>query len=343
MGKLVSVIIPVFNVEKYLSTCVESVIKQTYDEIEIILVDDGSEDSSGAMCDQLAITDSRIRVVHKQNAGLGYARNTGLEMANGEFVVFLDSDDYIDTRMIERLVNKSAETDSDTVFCGLTRVYEDGNKVCVPAFYNDRSFTGKHIIDNVLLEMVGSKPQDSEDANLFMSVWHALYSMDVIKQNDVRFPSEREIMCEDIMFHIKYLRYANKVTYISDCLYYYRVNPKSLSQVYDPTRFERQKTLSRAIIDELDKFVDSKEYLVREQRRLLGGVRMQIQAIVASKEKNKLQLIKEICEDSMIQEVLETYPYRLNPFRHKVFNICVKYKNAMTLWLLSKVIMFTRK
>lgn len=335
MGKLVSVIIPVFNVEKYLSTCVESVLNQTYNEIEVILVDDGSEDSSGAMCDQFAITDSRIRIVHKENAGLGYARNTGLEMANGEFVVFIDSDDYIDTRMIERLVNKSVETDSDTVFCGLTRVYEDGNEVCVPAFYNNRSFVGKQIIDNVLLEMVGSKPQDSEDANLFMSVWHALYSMDVVKQNDVRFPSEREIMCEDIMFHIKYLRYANKVTYISDCLYYYRVNPKSLSQVYDPTRFERQKTLSRAIIVELDKFVDSKEYLIREQRRLLGGARMQIQAIVSSRENNKLQLIKEICEDKEIEKILTTYPYQLNPAKHKYFNMCMKYKKIFLIYLLT--------
>ena len=343
MKDMVSIIVPVYNVEKYLDKCVDSIVHQSYKELEIILVDDGSKDSSGQLCDKWKQIDNRIKVIHKPNAGLGYARNSGLDIATGKYIMFVDSDDFIDEKMVEKLYVKMQTTESDTVFCGLNRVYPDGRSVEVPAAYNDQSFEGADIINNVLLEMVGSKPQDTEDANLFMSVWHALYSKDVVDKWNIRFPSERIIMCEDIMFHIQYLRYASKVTYISEGLYYYRVNPKSVSQIYDRTRFERQKVLSEAIISELDKFVDPTEYLVREQRRFLGGARMQIQAIVGSKEKHKIKLIKEICEDSMIQEVLETYPFRNNPFRHRVFNICVKQKAAIVLWLLSKAIIFTRK
>lgn len=343
MKELVSVIVPVYNVEKYLDKCVNSIVRQSYEKLEIILVDDGSKDTSGMLCDRWKQMDSRIRVIHKQNEGLGFARNSGLDIANGDYVMYIDSDDYIAQDMIEILINKSKETNSDTVYCGLTRVFIDGTEGSMPLIYDNRSFAGRKIITDILLEMIGSKPQDGEDSNFFMSVWHAIYSMDIIRKHNIRFVSERQIMCEDIMYHIDYLRYAKKVTCIKDCLYYYRVNPKSLSQVYDATRFERQKVLSRAIIDALDEFVDSKDYLVREQRRFLGGARMQIQSIVASKEKDKVGLIHSICRDRDIKEILNVYPYRENPFKHQIFNWAMKHDYSVVLLLLSKMILILRR
>lgn len=335
MKELISVIVPVYNVEKYLDKCIDSIVHQTYEELEIILVDDGSRDSSGELCNKWQRKDSRIKVIHKENAGLGFARNSGLDIATGQYVLYIDSDDYISVNMIEKLYKKSKETQSDTVYCGLTRVFVDGSETPVPAIYDNRSFTGDQIINDVLLEMVGSKPQDKEDANLFMSVWHAIYSMDIIREHNIRFPSERQIMCEDIMYHIDYLRYARKVTYISDCLYYYRVNPKSLSQVYDATRFERQKILSNAICAALATFVPEKDYLIREQRRLLGGARGQILAIVASNEKKKAAIIKSICSDEIVQNVLAIYPYGKNPVKHRIFNFGLKHKIVVLLYILA--------
>ena len=343
MKDLVSVIVPVYNVEQYLDKCVDSIVHQSYKKLEIILIDDGSKDSSGQLCDKWKQMDNRIKVIHKQNEGLGFARNSGLEIATGKYIMFVDSDDFINEKMVEKLYVKMQITKSDTVFCGLNRVYPDGRSVEVPAVYNNQSFEGADIINNVLLEMVGSKPQDKEDANLFMSVWHALYSKDVIDKWGIRFQSERIIMCEDIMFHIQYLRYASKVTYISDGLYYYRVNQKSVSQVYDRTRFERQKILSRAITTELSKFIKPEDYLVREQRRLIGGARMQIQAIVGSNEKYKLELIKNICADEEIQSILKSYPYYKNPLKQRVFNFFMKYKLTWMLWGLSKAMLVLRK
>ena len=116
---LISVIIPVYNTKKYLEQCIKSTLSQTYDNIEIILVDDGSTDGSGDICDKYAMENSNIQVVHKLNAGLGMARNTGLELVNGTYVAFLDSDDYISPHMIENLYKKILEEN-----VSVCRVYE---------------------------------------------------------------------------------------------------------------------------------------------------------------------------------------------------------------------------
>lgn len=328
MEALVSVIVPIYNVEEYLDQCIDSIVHQTYSNLEIILVDDGATDSCPQKCDLWKEKDNRISVIHKKNAGLGFARNSGLEMASGEYVMYVDSDDYISGNMIERLTDVAERTKSDTVFCGLTRVYVDGSEAAIPAAYNDQTFERGEIVDKVLLEMVGSRPENQEDANLFMSVWHALYSMEIIREYAVRFPSERQIMCEDIIYHIDYLRRAQRVTYIADPLYFYRVNPKSLSQVYDSTRFERQKILSQEIRTRLCEFVSADKVNLREDRRFLGGVRAQMLATMASQEKHKRQLIKAICEDAEVKCVLMRYPYQRNPMRHRIFNFAVK--NHMT-------------
>jgi glycosyltransferase involved in cell wall biosynthesis len=337
MDALISVVVPVYNVEKYLDACVKSIVSQTYKNIEIILVDDGSKDLSSSKCDDWKKRDKRIKVIHKINAGLGFARNSGLDVATGKYVIYIDSDDYIANNMIEKLLNKAIETESDTVYCGLTRVFADGTEEAIPAIYNNQSFEGEEIIDKVLLEMVGSKPQDDEDSNLYMSVWHALYSMIVINRYNIRFQSERQNMCEDIIYHIDYLRHANKVTYIQDPLYFYRFNPKSLSQVFDATRFERQKSLYNEIRKRMCIFIPEEKVYLREDRRFLGGIRSQILAIVASNEKYKLKIVNEICKDPEVKNILIRYPYRKNPIKHKLFNIGLRHSLTVLVYILAYV------
>ena len=126
---MISVIIPVFNVEKYLPKCLDSVINQTYKNIEIILVDDGSKDSSGRICDEYAQQDSRIIVVHKENGGLSSARNAGLDIATGDYVMFVDSDDYVEPYFCEIPLKLAKENNVEIVSFGYYRVYEDGRKI----------------------------------------------------------------------------------------------------------------------------------------------------------------------------------------------------------------------
>ena len=122
----ISIIVPVYNVEKYLNKCVESIIENTYKKIEIILVDDGSTDKSGEMCDELSERDSRIKVIHKLNGGLSSARNAGLEIATGEYISFVDSDDYIAPIMYERMMDAAIKNNADIIQCGVYKVSETG-------------------------------------------------------------------------------------------------------------------------------------------------------------------------------------------------------------------------
>ena len=117
-GPLISVVVPIYNVEQYLERCIDSILHQTYEHLEIILVDDGSPDNSGAICDSYLSLDQRIKVIHKRNGGLSDARNAGLEMASGEFIAFIDSDDTIMPEMIEKLYERIDTDRSDMAFCG---------------------------------------------------------------------------------------------------------------------------------------------------------------------------------------------------------------------------------
>lgn len=126
MSDLISVIVPVYNVEQYLEKCVDSIKNQSYPHLEILLIDDGATDSSGQLCDTLAETDSRIKVFHKVNGGLSDARNYGMQKASGAFILFLDSDDYIHPHMIESLYEQMIKEDADVSVCNIMNVYETG-------------------------------------------------------------------------------------------------------------------------------------------------------------------------------------------------------------------------
>ncbi len=171
MGALISVIVPVYNVEKYLDKCVNSLISQTYGNIQIILVDDGSTDSSGSICDSLCRSDPRIQVVHKKNGGLSDARNAGIEIARGEWYSFIDSDDFITSDTIERLYNSAVQNDCQISACNMIRIFDDGS---TELFY-------KPVAEPTVW--------DEQDRFLTLrqpSVCNKLFHRDLFK--DVRFP-----------------------------------------------------------------------------------------------------------------------------------------------------------
>ena len=147
---LVSVVVPVYNVEKYLDRCVQSVVGQTYDNLEIILVDDGSTDGSAVICDNWASSDGRIKVIHKKNAGLGMARNSGMDSAGGKYIFFFDSDDYVDTKTVEKCVSTAEKNDSDAVIYALCDVYDDGRTSEKEIVTDKTFFVGDEVQNEVL-------------------------------------------------------------------------------------------------------------------------------------------------------------------------------------------------
>lgn len=236
----VSIIMPVYNVEKYLRKSLESLINQTLKNIEIIVVDDGSTDNCSNICDEYKNRDSRIKVIHKKNQGLGLARNSGLDIAKGEFISFLDSDDDVDSNFYENLFYTAKKYNADAVWGEFKRIDDNGN---ILEKWQDgvekNQYLGNEIINEVLPDMINGKK-----IRIPKSVWSWMYKREIIDKNKVRFCSEREYISEDLIFQLNLLPLCKNIAKSkNEAYYYYRINNKSLSRVYKKERFEKVKKL----------------------------------------------------------------------------------------------------
>lgn len=217
MEDLISIIIPVYNVEKYISKCIKSIIEQTYSNLEIIIVDDGSDDESGKICDEFAIMDERIRVFHTLNYGVSHARNIGIENANGRYIGFVDSDDFIELSMYQNLINSAKRDKCKIVVCGYKIVSKGiSRKSDINNVYK--------IIDNkeVLKEIFfGNKIQGF--------LWNKLFDSSLFKSTRL---DEKMDMCEDLYIVCKLINKVKKVSYISNSLYNYVLREDSTTNSF---------------------------------------------------------------------------------------------------------------
>lgn len=220
--KKISVIVPVYNVEKYLSQCLDSIIHQTYKNLEIILVDDGSTDSSGLICDNYSQKDKRIKIIHKCQGGLSDARNAGLKIATGEYISFIDSDDFIDKNMYSILINNTQKYNSDIVWFNYYN------------YYSKKHFINSSIIKNNDLYDLSSSDKIKFAKNLFYQykmdahVWAKPYKRSIF--NNIKFPYGK--LFEDIFVLLPILSNAKIISTIPDCLYFYRNRSESIVNQY---------------------------------------------------------------------------------------------------------------
>lgn len=234
---LVSVVLPIYRTEKYLDRCITSVINQTYRNLEILLIDDGSPDHCPAMCDSWAKKDSRIKAVHKANAGLGMARNTGIDHASGDYICFFDSDDYVAEDTIEKALHLAKQEQSDVVLFGLHNVNTAGQVVASVIPQSDKTtYAGAEVQQVFLPDLVAGAP-DSPRKDLYMSACLCLFSMEMIRKSGWRFVSEREIISEDVYSLLCLYRHVGRVSVLPEGKYYYCENGASLSRTYRKDRF----------------------------------------------------------------------------------------------------------
>lgn len=283
----VSVIIPCYGVEKYLDRCINTIVNQTLKDIEIILVDDGSPDRVPAMCDEWASKDSRIKVIHKKNEGLGYARNSGLKIAKGEYVAFVDSDDYVDVRMYETLYSATEYGLYDAVYGGLRQETKEGGFKYFHDYSQIRTFHSNEM-PRLALSFV-DKTELNENERLFMSVWHSIYKMKVIRDNGILFFSERQILSEDMPFQIQFLQHSTNIKFIPDYLYTYCLNESSLTHNIRYEKIEAAIRLRELLIGLLNNESDGQNYVDKE---FYIRVRNLISRMVRGKVYPYLELIR---------------------------------------------------
>ena len=221
---LISVIVPIYNVESYLNRCVESIVNQTYQNLEIILVDDGSPDNCSQMCDCWAGKDNRIKVIHKQNGGLSDARNAGMKIAKGDVISFIDSDDWIDLKFFEAMFNVMQDDESDIVSCGVKWVDEDGELLRTASVEAHEMLNTHDSMQELLL-----------DGKLKQHVWNKLYRRNVIE--NISF--EKGKYHEVVFWSYQVIGRAKKISVIPDSFYNYVQRADSImGESYSPKRLD---------------------------------------------------------------------------------------------------------
>lgn len=260
-GYLVSVIVPVYNVEPYLRKCVDSILNQSYRKIEIILVDDGSTDMSGRICDEYSNKDERIKVIHKKNGGLSSARNAGLEIAKGDYISYIDSDDYVTSLFIEELVGLCIKYNTGISCIGYKEFSSNDEKTvtvisdeCKPIIYDDISFI-KEIVDS------------TKSGVITYCVWSKLFRRDIVEK--MKFPEGKTY--EDIMYTTAAIFRAKQCVFKNDKLYNYRIREGSISKSHYKEGFD-----VRLLTDRLELQIEQLKYLKnKEQRELVNVVKFE--------------------------------------------------------------------
>lgn len=224
-SECVSVIVPIYKVADYLDQCIESIVSQHYRDLDIILVDDGSPDSCPEICDRWAAKDARIRVIHKANGGLSDARNAGVSCARGEYLCFVDGDDWIDPEMCGEAVSAARRHRADIVMWSYVKEFPNGAKPN-HIFNGDRIFEQpetKSLLARRMVGAVGEELHNPIGTDNLSTAWCKLYQTDMIREHALKFIDLKVIGThEDGLFNLEAFSYVNRVVYLNQCWYHYR-------------------------------------------------------------------------------------------------------------------------
>ncbi|WP_294358130.1 glycosyltransferase [uncultured Clostridium sp.] len=334
-----SVILSIYNVERYLERCIHSVINQTYRNLEIILVDDGSPDGCPEICDKWKKADNRIKVIHKKNAGLGMARNSGLEIATGDYVCFFDSDDYIELTLFEDVAELLNIEAADLVEFGHYGVDSSGtiNKEFVPTLDKDR-FCGSSVREEFWPELICTNPRTGVASNLLMSAWCGIYKKECLDRAKFKFVSEREIVCEDIYSLMCLMPDINSVLVIPKAYYYYCENETSLTHTYKVDRFERiiyfqeelQKLCTNAIYTDEIRYRINRPFL----DNLLACIKMEVGCINVNGVIRTIKNIRYMCKHPITQNAVYIIPKVSYSRPRRLLHMCIKRKCVIGILIL---------
>lgn len=329
-----SVIIPVYNKEKYLDECIESILKQSYDNYEIIIIDDGSTDSSLLKCEHWAKKENRITVFHKKNEGPALARNLGLDKATGEIISFVDADDYLDMETYMICSKEMTESGADACYFG-RRAVTDGKVVNNVLQIPEKLVFNESMIKSEFIKFMIGTLVDEEPRNYVgVSTCTVVYKREFLEQNKIRFVDVRQN--EDPIFNIIVCKYAKKILVLPDILYNNTVGFQSLTRKYDSTRFEVFKQGYVETIKFAQCFPECDNGLYRMKYRFLSNVCRDIQMEMRYAKENgyltALRHIRMICWDKLVHEVaIEIVDSSVKSKRMVLIKL-IRYRQSLLIW-----------
>lgn len=324
----VSVIIPVYNVSGYLARCIESVLTQDFDNYEVILVDDGSTDESGKICDNYAQKHDFIRVIHKENGGLSSARLSGFKAAYGKYLCFIDSDDYLKESYLKDLYNSIVDNNADMCICAY--YYEKEGNLRPHSLPNDNCCI-TDIKEDFVLPIVSENNNYSKKM-LPNFMWLRMIKRDIISED--LFVSEREVYQEDLVFNLLVSNKLNRISLINKPNYIYCHNGASLTEKYRNNAWQMQINLYNTI----SRFCHDNGHFVEDSlaKRLINAVVFTVRNAVKTDYQRFLQDIKQMKKDSMYAVASKHFCLRESTKSHRIVFLCLRLHLYFLLYRLYK-------
>ncbi len=333
----ISIIMPVYNVEKYVAKAIESILAQTFKDYEFLIVDDGTKDKSGEICDEYAKKDSRIRVIHKENGGAPSARNTAIEMAKGKYVYFLDSDDWAEPQMLSDMYMLAERNHAHLVVCGYY----------IDTYYGTKHISEKIAEDNQVYTDANTFREQSYryfDCNMLYTPWNKLYSMKLIKKYQLRFP---DTLWDDFPFNLSYLQHVERVVVTNQAYYHFiRARSDSETSAYTADMYKKREEEHGWMLALYKEWgIDSGETMEMVERRYIERMIGCIANVTSSKctlsGKERRQEIKKMLHNPRVDEALAVAKPR--SVYMKLMLVPVRLKNTWLTWLESAVITFVKE
>lgn len=336
----VSIIIPVYNKEEYLDRCLNSILNQTLSDIEIILINDGSVDNSLKICNKYALHEARIKVINQKNAGVSAARNSGLLIATGEYITFVDPDDWVEQNMYLSMYESNIKASSDVCMCNYIK--EIGSQeIKVELVSNNKILYKEEITNEIILNLIGPATIDSNNSFIMGNVWRLLIKKDLIDRYHIRFPHEISLM-EDLIFCLIVFSNTNKVCIDQKFHYHYCTQQDSATLVYRNNKHKLQLNA----ISLIEQFLVKENLLeVTNDRMKNRYINLGISSIINETHKdnpsniiNKISNINDICSDLKIKNALLSIDTNKLTLRKRMVLEAMKRRKSLLLYVYYKLV-----
>lgn len=334
---LISIVIPIYNTEQYLRQCIDSVIYQTYRNLEIILVDDGSPDNAPKMCDEYAMRDERIVVIHQKNQGLSQARNSGIAVSGGDYIMFIDSDDWVDFEMCERMLQAMVQYHTQAAMCAYVREYK-GNPLPRILYSEDTVLDGKSLRRRICGPL-NEELKNPENLDCYVMMCGKLYPREAvcgIKVTDISL-----IGTEDALYNVEAFGKIDNVVYLNQPFYHYRKEVQSsLTARYKPNLESQWENLYDRILEIIDSDQLDNEFRNALNNRIalniIGIGLNNVRGDVTFTE--KCRRVRKMLSQMRRHEALEQLPLKYMPVHWKLFFFSAKHKSALAVCVLLMII-----
>ena len=348
MSIKVSIVVPIYNVEKYIEKCINSLLSQTYSNLEIVLVDDGSTDESGKICDYFAREDSRIKVVHKKNGGLSSARKAGINCSTGEYIMIVDGDDWIDVCTVQSCIREVES--NEALDCVLFSYMKEFPEKSLPMHVMDQTmhFTPKEAEEKVYRRLFGLSDTElahPERMDNIVSCCMKLYKTEVARKGQY-FDNRVVGSAEDALFNMYALYDSGEMLYLDKCFYHYRKTETSITNAYR-NNLEKKWTV---LFSEIEKVITVKQLGVEYKKSLLNRIAFSIVGIgmneVGNTQKShwwRYKKIRNYLKTSQYREACNQLNIKNMPIIWKVFFVCCKMRITMAVYGMLLAIMVLRR